>query len=202
MASQRRLGAENSRTRALLVEATELLMQEEGYVAVSARRVAERAGLKPQLVHYYFRSMDDLFLAVFRRFAERFLGRQGNALSSSRPVTQLWELYSDSSISMIVIEFFALANHRATVRDEIARATEQFKVDQIRELTDAMEREGMDSATYSPQQIVMLMMTISTTLKMESGLGVEHGHAGLIALIQRHIDMVEASGKAGAAKPV
>src|ERR1700754_4660381 len=98
MASQRRLGAEGSRTRAQLIEATELLMQEEGYVAVSARRVAARAGLKPQLVHYYFRTMDELLLAVFRRFAERFLERQARALSSPRPLSALWELYTDDSV--------------------------------------------------------------------------------------------------------
>ena len=54
----------------MLVAATELLMHEEGYVAVSARRVAARAGLKPQLVHYYFRTMDELLLDVFDRFAD------------------------------------------------------------------------------------------------------------------------------------
>ena len=47
---------------------------EEGYAAVTSRRVADAAGLKPQLVHYYFRTMEDLFLEVFRRRAEEGLG--------------------------------------------------------------------------------------------------------------------------------
>ena len=46
-------------------------MRDEGYAAVTSRRVAEQAGLKPQLVHYYFRTMDDLFLEMFRRGADR-----------------------------------------------------------------------------------------------------------------------------------
>jgi TetR/AcrR family transcriptional regulator len=197
MATQRRLGAEGSRTRALLVEATELLMQEEGYVAVSARRVAARAGLKPQLVHYYFRTMDELLLAVFDRFAERFLNRQAQALASARPLTALWDLYTDDSVAVIVIEFFALANHRAAVRDKIAGATEQFRIGQIAELERAMKRVGLDVAAYPPSAIVMLMMTISTTMKMESNLRIEHGHGELLALVKRHIDAAEASAGQG-----
>lgn len=195
MATQRRLGAESSRTRAMLVTATEQLMQEEGYVAVSARRVAARAGLKPQLVHYYFRTMDELLLDVFDRFAARFLDRQAQALASPRPLTALWELYMDDSLAVIVIEFFALANHRKAVRDKIAGATEQFRIGQIAELARAMQRVGIDGAAYPASAIVMLMMTISTTMKMESNLRIEHGHAELIALVKRQIDAAESSAR-------
>ena len=71
----RRIGAPDSKTRAQLMDAAELVLREEGYAAVTSRRVAARAGLKPQLVHYYFRTMDDLFLEVFRRRAEENLAR-------------------------------------------------------------------------------------------------------------------------------
>jgi AcrR family transcriptional regulator len=45
-----------------------------------SRRVAARAGLKPGLVHYYFRTMDDLFIALLRRRVEDSLERQAKAL--------------------------------------------------------------------------------------------------------------------------
>ena len=70
MASARRIGAPDAKNRVVLLDAAEQLLLEEGYAAVTSRRVAEKAGLKPQLVHYYFRTMEDLFLAVFRRRAE------------------------------------------------------------------------------------------------------------------------------------
>ena len=50
MASGRRIGAEDSKTRAVLLDATEQLMLEEGYAAVSSRRVARTAGLNAGLV--------------------------------------------------------------------------------------------------------------------------------------------------------
>ena len=63
--SSRRIGSRDSKTRAQLLDAAERLMRDEGYAAVTSRRVAAEAGLKPQLVHYYFRTMDDLFVDLF-----------------------------------------------------------------------------------------------------------------------------------------
>ena len=80
--SPRRIGAEDSKTRAQLLDAAEQLLLEEGYAAVTSRRVAAKAGLKPQLVHYYFRTMDDLFLEVFRRRAEENLARFERAVAA------------------------------------------------------------------------------------------------------------------------
>ncbi len=70
MTSARRIGAPDAKNRVLLLDAAEQLMLEEGYAAVTSRRLASKAGLKPQLVHYYFRTMEELFLEVFRRRAE------------------------------------------------------------------------------------------------------------------------------------
>jgi TetR/AcrR family transcriptional regulator len=67
VASAPKVDLEDSKTR--LIEAAERLMREEGYAAVTSRRVASKAGLKPQLVHYYFRTMDDLFLAILEQGA-------------------------------------------------------------------------------------------------------------------------------------
>lgn len=85
MASPRRIGSPDAKNRAILLDAAEQLMLEEGYAAVTSRRVASKAGLKPQLVHYYFRTMDDLFLDVFRRRGEEGLQRQAEALASAQP---------------------------------------------------------------------------------------------------------------------
>ncbi len=57
-------------TREALIEATAQIMLDEGYAAATSRRVAGKAGVKPALVHYYFPSMDDLFVAVLRDKAE------------------------------------------------------------------------------------------------------------------------------------
>src|SRR5512139_237451 len=105
MTTARRIGAEDSATRARLLDAAQALMVEEGYAAVTSRRVAARAGLKPQLVHYYFRTMDDLFLALVRRGAEQNLERQTRALASAQPLRALWEFSSDPRGTTLTVEF-------------------------------------------------------------------------------------------------
>jgi AcrR family transcriptional regulator len=63
-------GPHDSKTGTALLHAAEQLMLEEGYAAVSSRRVAARAGTNAALVYCYFDTMDDLFLAVLRRQAQ------------------------------------------------------------------------------------------------------------------------------------
>ena len=118
--SPRRIGAEDSKTRAQLLDAAEQLLLEEGYAAVTSRRVAAKAGLKPQLVHYYFRTMDDLFVEVFRRRADANLARFERSAAGDGSLHALWQLNADARGAAFMIEFVALANHRKAIRAEIA----------------------------------------------------------------------------------
>src|SRR5580700_3956536 len=119
MPSGRRIGAPDAKNRGVLLDAAEQLMLEEGYAAVTSRRVAAQAGLKPQLVHYYFRTMDDLFLAVFRRRAEENVTRAERALATDGSLRALWQLNADPRGARFNIEFVALANHRKAIRTEM-----------------------------------------------------------------------------------
>ena len=102
--TKRRIGAESSETRALIIAATELVIREEGYSAASTRRVALRAGLKPSLVHYYFPTTDDLLLAVFERGAAKSDEMIEAAIASGDPVRALWRLFSDDSRTALSVE--------------------------------------------------------------------------------------------------
>ena len=80
----------------------------EGYAAVTARKVAGKAGLKVQLVYYYFQTMDDLILAVIRKNTAKRLERFAQALVSAEPLRALWELNSDPSYVIPATELVAL----------------------------------------------------------------------------------------------
>ena len=149
----RRIGAADSKTRAQLLDAAEQLLLEEGYAAVTSRRVAAKAGLKPQLVHYYFRTMDDLFVEVFRRRADENLARFERAIAADGSLRQLWQLNADPRGAAFTIEFVALANHRKAIRAEIARYAERFRAAQLDALTAALARRRRrrgDAARSSP----------------------------------------------------
>lgn len=152
MTSPRRIGLEQSKTRALLLAAAEQLMREEGYAAVSSRRVASRAGLKPQLVHYYFRTMDDLFLALFRQRTDEALERHAAAMASDRPLEAMWEVSRDSEGTAMIIEFSALANHRKSIAAEIAHYGERLREMQVEALSRALAARGLDRETAPPDR--------------------------------------------------
>src|SRR5215217_7146122 len=135
MASDRRIGAPDAKNRGVLLDAAEELLLQEGYAAVTSRRVANAAGLKPQLVHYYFRTMEDLFLAVFRRRADQATVRHEEALASPQPLRAMWAFSSEPAGNTFTVEFAALANHRKAIRAELARWGEAFRARQLEALS-------------------------------------------------------------------
>jgi AcrR family transcriptional regulator len=172
----RRIGAEDSKTRAQLLDAAEALLREEGYAAVTSRRVAAEAGLKPQLVHYYFRTMDDLFLEVFRRGADANLAAFEQAIAADGSLRNLWKLNADASAAAFTIEFVALGNHRKEIRAEIARYAERFRAAQMEAVTAALADLGIPKSELPPAVALLLMTGVSQVLALEDALGVSAGH--------------------------
>jgi AcrR family transcriptional regulator len=191
MTATRRIGAEDSATRAALLDAALELMLEEGYAAVTSRRLAAKAGLKPQLVHYYFRTMDDLFLALVRRGAEQNLARQARALESPQPLRALWEFSSDPAGTTLTMEFSALANHRKAIRSELGTYAEQFRRLQSEALSSVLDRYGIDHDELPPEAVLVLITAISRILVLEEALGMTTGHAEMRALVERYLARYE-----------
>lgn len=189
-APARRLGAEDSATRGRLLDAAQELMLEEGYAAVTSRRVAAKAGLKPQLVHYYFRTMDDLFLAVVQRGAEHNLERQAEALASDRPLHALWAL-NQSEGTRVVVELAALANHRKGLRAQLAAYGEEFRRRQREALTEALAATGLDLDDHPPDALLFLLTALAQNLALEEGIGMSIGHDEIKALVERYLDRFE-----------
>ena len=187
----RRIGAEDSKTRAQLVDAAERVLVEEGYAAVTSRRVAARAGLKPQLVHYYFRTMDDLFLEVLRRRAEADLARFERAIEADGSLRSLWRLNTDPRGARFTIEFVALANHRKAIRTEIARYAERFRAAQVEAVRRALADHDI-ADDQLPAIVALLAMTgLAQVLALEDALGVTTGHDTTRAFVDRTIEQLE-----------
>jgi TetR/AcrR family transcriptional regulator len=191
MASDRRIGDVQSKTRAQLLDAAELVMVEEGYAAVTSRRLAAKAGLKPQLVHYYFQTMDDMFISLFRRTAGRHIANLEAALATERPLSALWELTSDPIGTSLSIEFMALANHRKTIGAEISRIAARVRTLQTEALTKAMARAGLDLKQYPPIAVAVVMAALSRAMVMEGTINFFDGHGEAVALAKRWIAWLE-----------
>jgi AcrR family transcriptional regulator len=187
----RRIGAADSKTRGRLLEAAEQLLLEEGYAAVTSRRVGAKADLKPQLVHYYFRTMDDLFVEVFRRRAEANFIRFERAMAADPSLRTLWQLNAELGGAAFSIEFAALANHRKVIRAEIARYADRFRSAQLEALTAALAADGITADQLPPIVALLVMTGISQVLALEEALGVTAGHDATVSFVQDVIDGIE-----------
>ncbi len=189
----RRIGAESSATRAVILAAAEELMQDEGYGAVSTRRVAARAGLKPSLVHYYFTTTDDLLLAMFRRGADQSDAMIDAALASPDPLRALWNFFADSSRTGITLEFMALANHRKAIRAEMVAHSEAMRTRQIELFTRLLGERIAGIEGFTPAGLSVVLAGIGRVLIMEGGLGVTAGHAEARAFVEHWLDRLDAA---------
>jgi AcrR family transcriptional regulator len=191
--SPRRLGAAESKSRDQLIDAAEQLLVSEGYAAVTSRRVGAKAGLKPQLVHYYFRSMDDLFVEIFRRRAEKGIAAFERAVSADPSLHTLWRVNTDPAGASFSIEFVALAKHRPAIRGEIARYAERFRAAQLEAMRTALAAGGVTEDQIPPLVALLLMTGIGQVIGIEAALGVTSGHRDTVAYVEDAIAHIEST---------
>ena len=81
---------DHTRTEDRFLDAAERLLVEVGFAGITTRKLAEEAGANHGLVHYYFGSMERLYLRVLERFTARLIARQRNLYSSDIPFAEKW----------------------------------------------------------------------------------------------------------------
>lgn len=182
MVSNRRRGGESSAVRAALVDAAEALIREGGYPAVTARNLAERVNLKRQIVHYYFQSMDDVFIAVIQKNTEAVKARLHEAMTSDEPLRGLEAVNRDPRQAILAMESNALANRRPAVRAQVARSTDELRDLQTALLTQLLQQRGISPA-LKPIVAIVLLSGLAQVLALEEAIDVTKGHADTYAFI-------------------
>src|SRR5215208_2339570 len=116
-----------SATAEAFLDAAERLLVEVGYAGISTRRVAAEAKANQGLVHYYFGSMDELFVQVLERFTERLIARQREMYAADLPFIEKWRTAwrfqqedLDAGYSRIWMELQALSWSRPELRPRVA----------------------------------------------------------------------------------
>jgi AcrR family transcriptional regulator len=191
--SARRFGAKDSATRMALVQAGIEVLQNQGSSAFTAKRVAEQAGLKPQLVHYYFRTMEDLLLAIVDHAGEDGMKRAVRAAASREPLRELWKVAMAERSAALTAEVKALAQHSKAVRDATVRQQETYRTLMAEALHRHLEERGSKAAPAA-MTIVMITDAIARLLVSEAALGFTLGHEQLRSAIEQWLDDYYADG--------
>lgn len=191
MTAERQPPKENSGVRDAILDATESIMVEEGYAAVTSRRVAERAGLKSKLVHYYFRTMEDLFVAVYERSEKEFLRRHLEAATSRNPIRALWELSLQAKRTRLSQELLALGNHKKAIGKITARVIDQIQSINVAFIGKYLDELGVDRERCPPAVISYFINGVSRSMVTDDTLGLPGARTEILAFVERMIEELE-----------
>ena len=180
------------------LDAAERLLVTNGHAGISVRRLAEEAGANHGLVHYYFGSMEELFLRVLERFTLRLIERQRAMYSTDAPFIDKWRTamrYLEEDLQAgypkVWFELQAMAWNHPEMRDRVARVNDEWRAVLTDAFTSAAKDYGIDRRRFPVAAMVSLVMTFNEGLMLERLSGISAGHKELLSGIDRWLEELE-----------
>ena len=149
-------------------------------------------------MHYYFGSMDDLFVQVLERFTERLIGRQREMYAADLPFIEKWRTAwrfqqedLDTGYSKIWMELQALSWNHPDLRPRVARVNAEWR-DVLRKAFQRAAKEyGLSEDEFPIEALVALTMTFAQGYAIERLEGIDEGHPELLEWIERWLERLE-----------
>lgn len=192
MAPARRPRAATEERRRRILDATEEIMLKEGYAAVSSRSVATAVGIQAPLVHYYFATLDDLFVAVLERRAGRNVERMAAALAAPEPLRAWWEQASDPRGTAMFVELLAAANHRPALKVELGHIARDVRRMQVDALDTLLPEYGINAADLPPPLVAAMVQGLAFSAVYDQVAGYDTAPGEAIAAMDRLVERLEA----------
>ncbi|MBB6174902.1 AcrR family transcriptional regulator [Nocardiopsis mwathae] len=170
--------------RARLLAAARELIGEVGWTAVSTRVLAERADMRPGLVHYHFDSLQALLrqaaLGEMRRTLDDTAALLATADGPTEGVTAMLSFldrYSGGDpTSLLFIEAYLAATRDARLRERISELMAEFRGD----LTASLTRSGH----HSPEAAANLVLALLDGFVLHKGINPELSAAEIAPLVR------------------
>jgi TetR/AcrR family transcriptional regulator len=197
---QPKVATSRAETEDAFLDAAERLLIEVGYAGITTRRLAEAAGANHGLVHYYFGSMEELFVRALERFTERLIARQRAMYTADAPFIEKWRtamrfLEADlaAGYPKIWLELQALGWNQRDIRERIARVNTEWREVLTEAFGKAADEYGLEPRQFPVDALVSLVMTFNQGIELERLSGISEGHDQLLAWIERWLESLEAS---------
>jgi AcrR family transcriptional regulator len=196
MASQASTRAD---TEDAFLDAAERLLIGIGYSGITTRRLAEEAGANHGLVHYYFGSMENLFVRVLERFTERLVARQREMyVRTDISGVEKWKTamgYLESDLAAgypkIWLELQALGWNRPDIAERVAQVNREWRAVLTEAFDQMMDEYGLDREQFPLAGVVSLVMTFNEGIMVERLSGISAGHSDLMGMVERWLEPLE-----------
>lgn len=186
----RRMGPAGSANWLAMLDGAEAVLREEGYAALTSRRVAERIGVKQRLVYYYFQTMDDLIVETFRRHAACEMAKLREAAASDRPLHRIWAGRIEGRDSRLISEFVALGHRIEPLKREVLGFVAAVRTIHVDAIAAAAARHP-GAGAIPPVALAILANGAALTLGGEAALGFDTGHQETLGVIEAFLDTLE-----------
>jgi AcrR family transcriptional regulator len=190
-------------TAEAFLDAAERLLIEVGYAGITTRRLAAEAGANQGLVHYYFGSMDELFVQVLERFTDRLIARQREMYATDAPFIEKWRTAwrfqaadLDSGYSKIWMELQALSWSRPDLLPRINHVNAEWRAVLRDAYAAAAEAYGLGEE-FPVEALVAMTMTFGQGYALERLEGIDEGHRELLDWIEDWLESLERNRRSG-----
>jgi hypothetical protein len=115
-----------------------------------------------------------------------------SAHMAERSVAQaLWTFHNDPEAAHFLTEFIALANHRKSIRTELANHAERCRAIEIEAIERADAQGRIDLRGVSPAAVHVLSAICSRGLVNEATIGMHTGHEEFADLVDQLLTYAE-----------
>jgi TetR/AcrR family transcriptional regulator len=149
-----------------IMEAAKEVFHKRGYFGARMQDIADEAGINKAMLHYYFRSKDNLFEAVFQEAMAMVFGKILSSFAEEGSFEEKIRIFVDSYIDLIIQNPFIPAfviheiNHnperiKGFLSDKL-RINPQFLIDVIKDDVKSGKIRDID-----PMQIIITIISAS-----------------------------------------
>lgn len=182
-----------------LLDAAERLLERDGFIGISTRKVAGEAKINPALVHYYFNSIEDLCARVMQRFSEDLIERQRQIFTSDSTLAKQWRLATEPLRSnvgrrrmKVFFELSAMAVNQPALLRRMVEINGEWRGIIRAAVEREAERRGADGlGDFSVEATAALMSVVLKGLYWENLQEFHEGHDELIAAADRLLSSFE-----------
>jgi len=150
-------------------------------------RLAQRLELSFQIVHYYFKSMDELLVAVIEQSMGGVFEMLRSAVETSNPLSVLVAMHRGPAGVAMGLEFEIYASRRPAVREAVKRYIELFRQAELEVVTSHLKRHNIDHR-LPPLAVAVILNSAFRVLALEEVIGVTRGHDETLAWLSSLLD--------------
>ncbi|MFP4470883.1 MAG: TetR/AcrR family transcriptional regulator [Bacteroidales bacterium] len=96
------MNEDSTNTEQIILKAARKVFTEKGREGARMQEIADEAGINKALLHYYFRSKDRLFQAVFFEVLDKFIPEVTNMAFTNKSVFEILKFFVERYIDLIL----------------------------------------------------------------------------------------------------